>query len=102
MGLLIIDHSACTDPVTGKQGEKLEFDTVSCGHCQALIRLVIKGVKKAYETPYRCARCKLPMCRHCAEVLGGECDPLWEKINRALKTGVWGHQAYVFKTIPAR
>lgn len=95
MGLLIIDHS-------GSGGVKQEFDTVPCKHCQAVIRVVIKGVKKAYETKSRCSRCHGPICNACAshmELNGGECNaPFLAKVEQALKKQRWQeHCDYHYK-----
>lgn len=100
MGYLLIDHSAGTGP-DGLTGKKVEFDTVSCCHCQALIRVVIKGVEKAYECPYRCDRCRAPICKFCATTLGGACSPIMAKVEECLKTGIWPtRHAYKYRILP--
>lgn len=89
--------------VEGVGSKKQEYDTVSCKHCQAVIKVVIAGVSKAYETKHRCDRCKGPICRYCAENLGGRCSPIMAKVEHALKTGVWDNDhVYEFKILPHR
>ena len=88
MGYLLIDNgppSAVTNVPTGKH----EFDTVACRHCGAVIKIVLKGVTRAYETQYRCQRCDGPICRYCGEQLGAKCSPVKAKIENALKGRRW-------------
>ena len=77
MGYLIKDHRQ-GQGVDGKQGKLEEYDTVHCRHCGAVIKIVIKGVMKAYETKFSCGTCHGPICRYCATVLNGEiyCRPV--------------------------
>lgn len=83
MGLIIIDETACG-------GKKVEIDTVSCRHCQAIIKIYNKLVYGAGSARYRCRHCRKPICRHCAVNLKGVCSPIDDKIEQALKSGVWG------------
>lgn len=84
MGFLVIDHRDGFEP-DGSKGRLQEYDTVSCKHCQALIRIVLKGVTKAYETPYRCDRCNGPICRYCGEARKGICTPFPALVERAIR-----------------
>lgn len=89
--------------VQGLGEKKLEFDTVSCRHCQSVIKVVIRGVERAYDTKYRCDRCRGPICKYCAEVLEGKCSPIMAKVEEALKTGRWPHDhVYEYKILPHR
>lgn len=87
-GVLLIDHSGGQGP-DGQKGRKEEYDIVTCRHCQAIIKMVVRGCTRAYETKFRCEKCAGPICRHCGEVLKGECSPILAKVEKALKTGVW-------------
>lgn len=102
MGYLLIDHKGGLAP-DGSKGERLEFDTVSCCHCQKVIKIVIAGVTKAYETKFRCDRCKRPVCRFCGTVLAGVCSPVAAKIEDAVKRGGWNPwHVYEYKILPHR
>lgn len=96
MGYLMIDHR-CTEGVelingaavlTGKDGRLVEMDTVACEHCQAVIKIVLKGVNRAYDTKHSCPKCVRPICNSCAEAMhvsGGVCPgPVLAQIHRAL------------------
>lgn len=94
MGVLLVDNT-----VSG--GIRFECDTISCKHCQAIIKVIISGVKKAAETKFRCERCRGPICRHCAEVLKGVCSPILAVVERALKTGKFEiGRHYEYKIMP--
>lgn len=89
MGVLFIENEI--HPITGKHLKGAEFDTVSCCHCQAIIRVVIKGVDAAYETRHYCGHCDGSICNWCQGLVdrnGGKCTgPIAAKVERALKTG---------------
>ena len=70
MGYLIIDHR-------GGGGKLEEFDTVSCKHCQAVIK-IIPGKR---EDKW-CGLCAGPICEFCHAK--GVCEPFWSKIERQL------------------
>lgn len=90
MGYLIIDHRGGTNP-DGTKGELQELDTVGCKHCGAVIRIVLKGVASAYETPFKCTRCRGPICKACAHNMEvtGLCNPLKARLDHAVKVGHW-------------
>lgn len=83
MGYVLIDHSQTQNP-DGSKGTKVEYDCVSCPHCQAVIAILLKGKTKDYESPYRCNRCKSPICKFCGEHRSGQCTPFKAIIDRAL------------------
>lgn len=87
MGYLLVDHRGGDGP-DGKKGIKVEYDTVACRHCRAVIRILIRGVagQKEYETPYTCGKCAGPICRFCAEHRNGlnECQPILRVVELAL------------------
>lgn len=92
MGYLLIDHSQTEGvdecgQLTGKSGKLLEFDTVGCKHCQAVIRIVIKGVNRAYETKHACSKCRGPICNYCAQAMQrtGECPGEFRVVIDRLK-----------------
>ena len=99
MGYLLIDHRDVPDVVLpngfalGIGGKLLEYDTQACTHCQAVIKIVVRGVKKALETKYRCGRCAGPVCKYCAVLMaknGGQCTSHWKaKLDAVLRTGRW-------------
>ena len=66
-----------------------EYDTISCKHCQGVIKIILRGCTKAAATKYRCSRCNGPICKYCAETLKGECSPVALKIAHAVKSGKW-------------
>lgn len=95
MGYLLNDNR-----VSG--GEVLEMDTIACCHCRAVIRIVIKGCTKAYETPFNCEHCKKPICRYCAEVLLGACPgDYMSVVEHAERTGIWEPRTYQYGQIVA-
>jgi hypothetical protein len=83
MGLIIIDE-------TNTGGKKVEIDTVSCCHCQAIIKIYNRLVRGANNTKHRCRHCRKPICKHCATALKGVCSPIQDKCEQAVKSGVWG------------
>lgn len=84
MAYVLIDHSQTRNP-DGSKGTKVEYDCVSCPHCQSLIAITIQGVGKTYESPYRCRRCHKPICKFCGEKREGQCTPFGAVIERTLK-----------------
>ena len=86
MGIVIVDNR-------NAGGTLGEWDTVACKHCRAVIKVVIKGITRAYNTTYRCGRCCGPVCKACAEVMhqnGGSCtEPFLAKVELALKRQQW-------------
>jgi hypothetical protein len=87
MGYLSIDHRSTVDPTGTKDGILEEFDTRACPHCQAVIRVLIKGpCRKIVDSPGECDFCRRPICHACAERLkANEICPgeMREKIDRA-------------------
>lgn len=111
MGYLLIDHSQGAGPPGPdgviRSGIKVEFDTVNCSHCQAVIKVLNAALAgaKDYETPYRCNKCgSRPICRHCAEQMnenGGKCENFRAKIDHALATRGWDeHYQHAYNVIP--
>ena len=81
------------DPLTGKLWvhgpSKQIFDVIGCKHCGAAIKIVRVGINKASDTKYRCSKCHGPMCRYCAEELGGangHCMPQAAQVDYAQRT----------------
>lgn len=70
MGYLTVDHRA-------GDGKLEEFDTVSCKHCQAVLKVFNRQPSGAW-----CLKCDGPVCdtRACASV----CTPFFQKIEVAL------------------
>lgn len=96
MGYLYVEQKIC--PITGKCFDKVEYDTLACAHCRAVVRVVIKGVTKAYETPFKCEHCKRPLCKFCGTIRKGECNPEHDHIERSVKEGRWAkRQNYRYK-----
>lgn len=94
MGLLMI---------SGMSGKE-EIETVSCKHCQKVIKILLKGCTKEVQTKFSCGRCRGPICRACAEImdLTGQCSPVGAKVDEALRTGVWPtHTPNAFKFLPS-
>ena len=107
MGLLIIDHSQ-GQGIDGKQGRKIEYDTVACAHCNGVIAILSRGLNKfilssidvavattkAHEAGQhfvancRCSRCHSNICRRCSmwmEQHGGTCPgPFKAKVEAAM------------------
>jgi len=94
MGILISDHRSVADPSGTKDGKLEEWDTLSCPHCQAVIKVLICGpTRKRVDSPGECDYCKRPVCRTCAvrlaatEVCPGEMRAIvrraWEGLQRA-------------------
>jgi len=70
MGYLLRDHRSTVDWTEKRDGTLEEWDTVACSHCQAIIRIVLKGVNKAREHHRNCPDCKSALCKHCDEAYG--------------------------------
>ncbi len=72
MGYLFIDGEITPDGTTHRAQE---FDTVSCKHCQAVIRLVKRQRQGAW-----CCLCNGPVCNtnRCAS----RCVPFFMKIDK--------------------
>jgi hypothetical protein len=87
MGYISIDHRGTVDPTGTKDGTLVEHDSISCPHCQAVIRVIIRGpCHKRPDSPGECEYCKRPICHACAERLkANEICPgeMREKIDRA-------------------
>ena len=121
-GYLIIDHTAGTgigpDPKSVlRKGEKWEYKTEGCVHCQAVIAIYRRSVSSEYhlsninfglatpqvhtlnggttDRPY-CRRCDALICRRCAaemERLGDCPGPFKQKLELALAgKGIRNHQ----------
>ena len=71
MGYLLIDDRA-------SGGLKQEFETVSCKHCQAVVK-----VMRRQKSGYWCRHCSGPVCalRECRE----RCSPFFKKIEEKLR-----------------
>lgn len=70
MGYLVRDHRSTVDWTGERDGRLEEWDTVSCRHCQAIVRIVVKGCTKAREHHRDCPDCKGPLCKACDEIYG--------------------------------
>lgn len=99
MGYLVIDHRG-GQGIDDKAGTLQEYDTVSCGHCQAVIAVLTRPTEKVYldnvdiaratqhgqhlgheyKGKRPCRRCKKPLCRVCHA--RGVCEPLSEFLER--------------------
>ena len=74
MGHLLID-----DRVSG--GKLREYDTVSCKHCQAVIKVELKP-KTKMSGPW-CDLCFGPVCD--TEVCASRCTPFFKKVEEKLR-----------------
>ena len=94
MGFLMIDHRGGCDPTGMKDGRLEEFDTISCPHCQAVIKKKVMGpCRTVVDSPGECDFCRKPICHNCAALLRiddycpGEMRirvlKAWEQFNRA-------------------
>jgi hypothetical protein len=83
MGYVSIDHRNGQNP-DGSKGTLVEYDTVSCRHCQAIIQIRLRGVNREVRTPYHCARCNGPICKFCGEQREGQCTPFWAMVDEAI------------------
>jgi len=94
MGYLLIDHRHTIDPSGTKDGITEEYDTLSCPHCQSVIKKKILGpCRTVVDSPGECDWCRKPICHTCAEMLRvtqhcpGEMRMkvlrVWEQFNRA-------------------
>lgn len=75
MGYLLNDNRA-------SGGELREYDTVSCKHCQAIIKLSV-GKKK--KITYWCGPCSGEICEHCKSTDNGVCIPFMKKLEERLR-----------------
>ncbi len=90
MGVMYVEGEIC--PITGDQFKGAEFGTISCCHCQAIIRIAIKYTPAAYEARWYCSRCHGWICEECKKIVeeknGGQCTgPTAAKIDKAIATG---------------
>lgn len=69
MGYMMVDNR-------GAGGELVEFDTVSCKHCQRAMRVVRRA-----RTGLLCMRCAGPVCETCGP---GPCTPFVQKLEAAI------------------
>ena len=70
MGYLLIDHRGTCDPTGTKDGRTEEYDTISCAHCQAVIKIKILGpCRTEVDGPGECDWCKKPLCHTCGALL---------------------------------
>lgn len=77
-------------PIQHCHGDKATFDTVSCAHCQAIIKVFVAGIDDAEATRFRCSRCDATVCRKCNE--SGFCSPIKARIEESIKQGRWVEQ----------
>lgn len=54
-----------------------EHDTVSCKHCQAILRII-----KRQKEGYWCGTCAGHVCRRCAS--RGRCEPFFRQVEHHL------------------
>lgn len=88
MGYLYTEGEICV--ITGKTHGRREFETLNCAHCSALVRVILDGTgAHLYDTPFKCNRCRKPICRFCGTQRAGECNPIQEQIERSLRAGRW-------------
>lgn len=78
MGYLIIDNRAAG-------GELQEYDTCSCVHCQAVIKIVRRQTRGVW-----CWRCAGPVCEMCAK--HGRCEPFFRKVEQQLNRQIFFRQ----------
>ena len=94
MGYLAIDHRYTLDPTGTKDGTLEECDTLSCPHCQCVLKTKVMGpCRTIVDSPGECDWCKKPICHRCAGLLTvtnhcpGEMRMrvlrAWEQFNRA-------------------
>lgn len=94
MGYLLIDHRSTVDPTGTRDGVLFECDTVSCPHCQSVIKKVVTGpCRTKIDSPGECDHCRKPICRDCAarlqanEICPGEMkdniDRAWQQFNQS-------------------
>ena len=70
MGFISIDHRGTCDATGTKNGCLQEWDSVSCPHCQAVLKKHILGpCRTKVESPGECDHCRKPLCVACAERL---------------------------------
>lgn len=50
-------------------GKKVEFETISCPHCQQVAAIHKKGCSKSVKFNNWCGRCCKPICRGCAAIM---------------------------------
>lgn len=56
----------------------IEFDTLSCAHCQRIAHL--KAKQRPEDVGGLCYGCMKPICPKCVDT--GVCDPIEEKLKR--------------------
>jgi hypothetical protein len=71
MGYVMVDNRA-------SGGTLVEYDTVSCRHCQAVVK-VTRGQREGFY----CMHCGGPVCRHCGTL--GSCTPFMKKVDDRLR-----------------
>ena len=82
MGLLLFT------PIGGEK--ELEFDTISCPHCQQVKAITLKGLTKHVKYHHWCGRCKKAICKGCAKAMQqtGNCPgPFHARIDEQVRTG---------------
>src|SRR5262252_6172316 len=87
MGYILSDHRGTVDPTGTKDGMLEEWDTIGCVHCNAVIKIIISGCTRNYDTRFSCLRCRKPICRLCAEAMAvtHQCPgPVRVQVERAL------------------
>lgn len=98
MGILISDHRSTVDPTGTRDGKLEEWDTLSCPHCQAVIKVLILGpTRKKIDSPGECDFCRKPICRTCAaRLIATEMCPgeMRANIRRALENRRAGDRVY--------
>ena len=90
MGLLQLENAVM--PVDGRFVTRfMEYETVGCKHCRAVIAVLVKGCSRDYQSKYTCPRCCRSVCLKCAEWMrnnGGQCPgPFEARIEAAIKAG---------------
>ena len=68
-------YQICDNRVSG--GRLEEYDTISCKHGQAVLR-IIKGKKEGNW----CGPCGGPICHRCARI--GQCQPFLRQVDQQL------------------
>jgi len=61
-----------------KGGHPREADTFTCGHCNKIVHVKVKGSLE--DLGGRCSVCDALICPNC--VKSGRCDPMEEKLKR--------------------
>jgi len=81
IGYLMIDHRG-GQGLDDKKGILQEFDTASCRHCQAVIKMIKHGINKTRDG-FWCYPCAGPICKFCGDKSKGECSPFKKKIEES-------------------